>query len=531
MTDGQTANVGHQKPTCFVIIGFGLKTDHATGRTLNLDDTYEKLIKPACNKAGLNCFRAIDVNVAGSIDQLMYEWIYQADYVIADLSTLNANVLYELGVRHAQRPKTTLVIMEDEGFKRLPFDLSHTVIYNYSHLGEAIADAEAARFVAKFSETLSKVVSSPPEIDSPVFTFLRGMEPPAWRDANQQIAELRAKLDAQRIADAAPLDSLADLAGQSLGSIISRAEAAKNRKDYATAIRLFRAASERNPRDIFLRQRLALVTYKNKEKDADAKAAIEALKEAELILERDCDLNISIDPETLGLGGAVNKRLHERTGDLRCFDKCVEFYERGFYIKQDYYNGINLAYMLTLKATLVDDPFDARVNYFQANRIRRRVVDICDKLIAASDFNRRNDVGWVYQTLAQAYLGLGEEERIGDLLPRIREVDDKFDIDTFLKQNEQLVDAIQSFKARYPEQSPPSGGAAEVKSPPLPRNCDTGKSQDGPPSPSAASELPETGSSASPTHAASSGPITIDLGRIHDRPVKSVEISCKVEYE
>ncbi len=89
-----------------MVTGFGNKTDYSTGRVLNLDKTYEQLIRPAFDKVSVNGFRAIDANVTGSIDSIMYRWIYQADMVIADLSTLNANVFYELGVRHAQRPSS-----------------------------------------------------------------------------------------------------------------------------------------------------------------------------------------------------------------------------------------------------------------------------------------------------------------------------------------------------------------------------------------------------------------------------------------
>ena len=71
-----------------------------------------------------------------------------------------------------------------------------------------------------------------------------------------------------------------------------------------------------DPKDIFLKQRLALVTYKSKEKDEDDAVAIAALKEAEKILEESCQLSISNDPETLGLGGAIKKRQHEGTGDI-----------------------------------------------------------------------------------------------------------------------------------------------------------------------------------------------------------------------
>jgi hypothetical protein len=54
--------------TCFVVTGFGNKTDYSTGRVLNLDKTYQQLVRPACDKVDVNCFRAIDANLTGSID-------------------------------------------------------------------------------------------------------------------------------------------------------------------------------------------------------------------------------------------------------------------------------------------------------------------------------------------------------------------------------------------------------------------------------------------------------------------------------
>ena len=50
------------------------------------------------------------------IDKPMYEHLLEADLVIANLSTSNANAIYELGVRHALRPHTTIV-MAEQNFK------------------------------------------------------------------------------------------------------------------------------------------------------------------------------------------------------------------------------------------------------------------------------------------------------------------------------------------------------------------------------------------------------------------------------
>ena len=96
--------------TCFVVMGFGEKTDFQTQRLLDLDKTYRIIIKPAVDKAGLKCIRADDVKHSGSIDVVMYDLLLSADVVVADLSTSNANAIYELGVRHALRPATTIII-------------------------------------------------------------------------------------------------------------------------------------------------------------------------------------------------------------------------------------------------------------------------------------------------------------------------------------------------------------------------------------------------------------------------------------
>jgi hypothetical protein len=100
--------------TCFVIMGFGEKTDFQSNpqRVLNLDKTYNNIIKPVVEEAGLACIRADEIIHSTVIDKPMYDNLLSADIVIADLSTSNANAIYELGVRHALRPRTTVVMAE-----------------------------------------------------------------------------------------------------------------------------------------------------------------------------------------------------------------------------------------------------------------------------------------------------------------------------------------------------------------------------------------------------------------------------------
>lgn len=86
---------------CFVIMGFGKKSDPDLGKTYDLDKTYKNIIRPAVTASGYECVRADEVIDSGLIDKSMYALLMQADLVVADITTFNPNAIYELGIRHA----------------------------------------------------------------------------------------------------------------------------------------------------------------------------------------------------------------------------------------------------------------------------------------------------------------------------------------------------------------------------------------------------------------------------------------------
>src|SRR5712671_6453243 len=147
--------------SCFVIMGFGEKTDFQSSpqRVLNLNRTYANIIKPAVTEAGHICVRADEIIHSTVIDKPMYDNLLGADLVIADLSTSNVNAVYELGVRHALRPRRTIVLAENSF--SFPFDLNHLSILKYEHLGKEIGFTEVMRVRQLLKEKISTLMGSP----------------------------------------------------------------------------------------------------------------------------------------------------------------------------------------------------------------------------------------------------------------------------------------------------------------------------------------------------------------------------------
>jgi hypothetical protein len=105
---------------CFVLMPFGTKADESN-RAIQFDRIFTEVIRPALENAHLEPIRAGEDYAGGIIPKPTLEQLMLCDYVIADLTTANASVLYELGVRHGLRPHSTVLIFAGE--RRLPFDL------------------------------------------------------------------------------------------------------------------------------------------------------------------------------------------------------------------------------------------------------------------------------------------------------------------------------------------------------------------------------------------------------------------------
>ena len=165
------------RPYCFVLMPFGKKRN-AAGTEVNFDAVYADLIAPAAEAAGLEPIRADHEVVGGLIHKSMYERLILCDYAIADLTTANANVFYELGLRHAARPCSTVLMYPKDG-NRLPFDVGSLRTLPYE-LGAHGAPANAAEDKAVLVQILldaRQAVADASATDIPIFQFVEGSHP------------------------------------------------------------------------------------------------------------------------------------------------------------------------------------------------------------------------------------------------------------------------------------------------------------------------------------------------------------------
>ena len=93
----------------FIIRPFGKKKDLA-GRDIDFDYIQAVLIEPALKAVGLGGGTTGEIIEAGNIREAMFGLILEADIVVCDMTIHNANVFYELGIRHALRKKRSVLI-------------------------------------------------------------------------------------------------------------------------------------------------------------------------------------------------------------------------------------------------------------------------------------------------------------------------------------------------------------------------------------------------------------------------------------
>lgn len=403
--------------SCFVIMGFGEKTDFQSNpqRVLNLNRTYEDIIKPVVEEAGHACVRADEIIHSTVIDKPMYDNLLSADLVIADLSTANVNAVYELGVRHALRPQRTIVLAENNF--SFPFDLNHLSILKYEHLGKEIGFKEVMRVRKELSKKITTLMDSP-EPDSPVFLFIPSLQPASLPKA-------------KAIAAAGPPAPSSEPTDQkSFAELLKNFRAAKDgvtaAEDWALPLALLKRLKTMQPDDPYILQQLALATYKFQQPDKktsliNAKNILNALAP-----------QTSSDAETVGLWGAIHKRLWEEIANPEDLDEAVRAYARGYYIRTDYYNGINYAFVLDVRASRSEGD-EALVDRLLARRVRKDVLKISDRLLQAAAAAAQpgakpdgltvspDELFWIGATKVEALFGLGRRDEAETLQTEIVE--------------------------------------------------------------------------------------------------------------
>jgi hypothetical protein len=115
----------------------------------------------------MQTLRADEEIGGGMIHKPMFERLILCEYAVADLTTANANVFYELGIRHAARPWSTVLVYVDKA--RLPFDVAPLRAIPY-RLAAGGTPAEAEDVRAVIADRLDRARDAVP--DSPIYELV-----------------------------------------------------------------------------------------------------------------------------------------------------------------------------------------------------------------------------------------------------------------------------------------------------------------------------------------------------------------------
>lgn len=391
---------------------FGKKPDLA-GSMIDFDKVYNDLIAPAITAAQLDPLRADEEQAGGIIHKPMFERLILCEFAVADLTTANANVFYELGVRHATRPYSTVLIFS--GASRLPFDVAplRALPYTIGPDGSPVDISETRRAL---TERLLAAKESRDK-DSPVYQLVEGfpdiqrLKTDVFRDRVKYAETMKQKLAAARKKDrdavhAVELD-LGTIADQEAAVVVDLFLSYRAVKAWSDMGALVDKMTPPLAGTVMVREQLALALNRAGRGE-----------EAEAIL---LDLVQKRGPssETYGILGRVYKDRWEMaatSGETvlarALLDKAIGAYLKGFEADwRDAYPGVNAVTLMELK-----DPPDPR---------RLEIIPVVRYAVERRIANGKPDY-WDFATLVELAVLANDKERavsaLGDALASVREV-------------------------------------------------------------------------------------------------------------
>lgn len=209
---------------CFVIMPFGVKK--VGDKDVDFDSLYADIFVPAISAVPLpdregggklEPHRTDQDFFSGAITQDMFEYLEYSRFALADISGLNFNVAYELGVRHRAREAGTAIFRL--ATTPIPFDISSIKAFPYEYAPAEEADRARALITRVLTESLVRN-----RLDSPVRQALR-----AQRESGQ------------------------------LDDLLPKAENAIRGEDWTGAMDIYRSAIAVDPKNPLPRMKLGLL--------------------------------------------------------------------------------------------------------------------------------------------------------------------------------------------------------------------------------------------------------------------------------
>lgn len=135
---------------CFVIMPFGLKNEYSRGY-IESNYIFNHIICPAVdifeNESGkkVKVFREVENPISGSVTRSMIEHIAHADICIVDITGLNPNVFFELGIRYSLKRINTILLKQKQ--TETPFDLNGCRCITYDCFEPTKASMDLSQFL------------------------------------------------------------------------------------------------------------------------------------------------------------------------------------------------------------------------------------------------------------------------------------------------------------------------------------------------------------------------------------------------
>jgi len=295
--------------------------------------------------------RADEELAGGIIHKPMYERLIICDYAVADLTTANANVYYELGIRHAVRPGSTILIFA-EG-TRLPFDAGPLRGMPYSLDASGMPANSAVE-----SESLIRLLTAAkqPNTDSPIFQLVDGMaeqkidreKTDVFREQINYSAAVKEKLAEARKKDVKAINGvkagLGAVSDAEFGVVIDLLLSFRAVKAWNEMIRLVEEMSEPLANTVMVQEQYALALNRDNQGEKAERALLELIEKR------------GASSETYGILGRVYKDrwrealdADEKIKAQGLLGKAIEAYLKGFQTDwRDAYPGINVLTLMTI---------------------------------------------------------------------------------------------------------------------------------------------------------------------------------------